>query len=62
MPFGTFKAHKTHRSPPVGICRGRELDNWAQTMYDDNCDKNTINDKKPNILIYEKVKNGMYNE
>ena len=28
----------------------------------DNCDKNTINDKKPNILIYEKVKNERYNE
>ena len=28
----------------------------------DNCDKNTINNKKPNILIYEKVKKDIYNE
>ena len=28
----------------------------------DNCDKNTINGKKPNILIYEKVTKVRYNE
>ncbi len=27
-----------------------------------NCNKNTINDKKPSIVMYEKVKTDMYNE